>query len=435
MKKRKRIFLTMLTTILTFLGVLLGINNAPKVEAATSPYLNIRYETYLLEDYLKMEKWNAKWQYWQDDLANWISAADDTAQNNWASGTYYESDLKTYTANNINRYWAVTTVSANNVSKGDPTKTKQEYYASVLGCNKTDLPTPLSVYTKLSSTFSYDFDDATGEYTLSYPEPKPTLTQTTTFNPGDEIVIVEYVKGDTEYKDTAICYDLEFLDGTQTLPLTKAKTKAASLPSSFSTTDFYVWENSAYGNKYNTVVNATGTFYDTTGSSIATKSAFKGGGGSSDTSTYKTEDVAFAIGFKIDSGANGNYKIKPASTDESKYIPNISNATGFKFVTNSDHFNITPLTITVAGASNATGLSSITLGGNAATPSTVTNISGTTNGSTSGTKPAGSHIGTSNYATFTSTAGSSASSIDLVAAVDGRGTITSVKYGTSASAA
>lgn len=446
MKKRKRIFLTMLTTILTFLGVLLGINNAPKVEAGTtSPYINIRYETYLLEDYKIVPSWETDFFTYFDAFVIGSDITSIGLAKKAAAGTYTINVSDIFDAavfdlsaaiNEANTYWDGKNVDYDSslFNCGGTGKTPYEFYGGY----------PFDLFNSSGKNqFSVNVEKKTTKSIISEDDPFTSDIDdvikkiTTTFNPGDEMVIVEYVKGDTEYKDTAICYDLEFLDGTQTLPLTKAKTKAASLPSSFSTTDFYVWENSAYGNKYNTVVNATGTFYDTTGSSIATKSAFKGGGGSSDTSTYTTEDVAFAIGFKIDSGANGNYKIKPASTDESKYIPNISNATGFKFVTNSDHFNITPLTITVAGASNATGLSSITLGGTAATSSTVTNISGTTNGSTSpsGTKPAGSHIGTSNYATFTSTAGSSASSIDLVAAVDGRGTITSVKYGTSASAA
>ena len=437
MKKRKRIFLTMLTTILTFLGVLLGINNAPKVEAGTtSPYINIKYETYLLEDYLKMKNWNAKWQYWQDDLANWISAADNTAQTNWASGTYYESDLNTYTANNINRYWAVTTASVNNASKGDPSKTKQEYYASILGCAKTDLSTPLSVYTKLGSTFSYYFDDATGEYTLSYPEPKPTLTQTTTFNPGDEIVIVQYVKADIEYLDVTTVFDFEFLSATQNLPLSKAVNRNSLSPSSIADNEFYLWEGSsgsvAYDAAASNYSSNPGKFYDTSGNLLTSKNSWRLGGGFN-SSTSSTEDMSFAAAIKIDSGANGDYKITPIVSTQTNYIKVGTEA--YNLSQHAAHWNITPLTITVAGASNATGLSSITLGGTALSPSGTTNISGTTNGSTSGTKPTGSQIGTSDYTTYTSTAGSSASTIDLIASVDGRGTITSVKYGSTASAA
>ena len=104
MKKRKRIFLTMLTTILTFLGVLLGINNAPKVEAATSPYLNIRYETYLLEDYVKMEKWSG----WDADV----------------------SKMSTYEGMGMaDTFWSMQAVCP---SAKDPSKSIKDYYVDLI---------------------------------------------------------------------------------------------------------------------------------------------------------------------------------------------------------------------------------------------------------------------------------------------------------------
>ena len=258
MKKRKRIFLTMFTTILTFLGVLLGINNAPKVEAGTtSPYINIRYETYLLEDYKIVPSWETDFFTYFDAFVIGSDITSIGLAKKAAAGTYTINVSDIFDAavfdlsaaiNEANTYWDGKNVDYDSslFNCGGTGKTPYEFYGGY----------PFDLFNSSGKNqFSVNVEKKTTKSIISEDDPFTSDIDdvikkiTTTFNPGDEMVIVEYVQADIEYGSVSTALDLEFVSASQHNPLTKAVTRNTTSPDSLSSTEFYYYNNTNYDAK------------------------------------------------------------------------------------------------------------------------------------------------------------------------------------------
>lgn len=396
MKKIKKIFISIISLFAIFGIALVGSSaKSPKqIEAASQA--KFEYKTYLKSDY---EEYKTKcitleedlttvigWDSFYETIPSSVSTSNLEITVTWNNiNTIYPNYDKSY----IEDVWAQADPEDILECTGDESKSCLEFYGKTVSeyMENTSILITYKVQRKVIKFDSYELVD----FSI------PSLDETTSFNPGDQMVIETYLLWPDYYYSVQAAFDPK-MESNMGKPLSSSNNGVYYVNKN-------IWDGAISKSMSTSIQGVSGH-----------KNCFVVGGyvtiDSSTDNRFKSDEMVMvgALGLDIDSDANGTYNISVVKGNQTIVMNN--NISSINAKDDSSMFDVGSKTITVAGQSTTATIDPDSVKVNNTSPTKTETITGST-------------LSGKTQFVFDDI---DAETAKLTAAAAERGTITSVKY-------